>query len=170
MLVPATAVHAPAPTYIRAGAMMLIAENAEYSGLLSGGCLEGQLAELGREREISQSKRVRYDMHGPDDPLFGLGSGRESSMDILLQRLDAAGAWQPMSGLAAAWQQRRPGCLPLVARSDDPTHPAGSGVFISAEIQAILAGRAQNGSLSTAAAAAATPPSLTAPLSGLNIR
>lgn len=67
---------------IRAGAMMLIAENAEYSGLLSGGCLEGHLAELGRELEIGQSKRVRYDMHGPDDPLFGLGSDRERSMDL----------------------------------------------------------------------------------------
>jgi xanthine/CO dehydrogenase XdhC/CoxF family maturation factor len=151
--------------------MMLIAESGLCSGLLSGGCLEGHLAEHGREvLQIGQSKFVRYDMHGPDDALFGLGSGRESSMGILLQRLDAASAWQPMSGLAAAWQQRRPECLPLVARADDPTHPAGPGVFSSAEIQAMLAGRAQIGSLSTAAAAAATPPSLTAPLSGWNTR
>ena len=34
-------------TYRKPGALMLIAANGEYAGLLSGGCLEGDLREIG---------------------------------------------------------------------------------------------------------------------------
>src|ERR1017187_8776069 len=120
-LVLATVVRTDGPTYTKAGALMLIAQSGEYSGLLSGGCLEGDLAEHGRAvLKDGQPKLVRYDMHGPDDLLFGLGSGCEGAMDILLQRLDVAGAWQA----------RRLEGLLLIVRSEDSTLPAGSGVFI----------------------------------------
>jgi xanthine dehydrogenase accessory factor len=131
-LVLATVVRTDGPTYTKAGALMLIAQSGEYSGLLSGGCLEGDLAEHGRAvLKDGQPKLVRYDMHGPDDLLFGLGSGCEGAMDILLQRLDVAGAWQPMTRLASAWQARRLEGLLLIVRSEDSSLPAGSGAFIS---------------------------------------
>jgi xanthine/CO dehydrogenase XdhC/CoxF family maturation factor len=131
-LVLATVARTDGPTYTKAGSLMLIAQSGEYSGLISGGCLEGDLAEHGRAvLKDGQSKLVRYDMHGPDDLLFGLGSGCEGAMDILLQRLDAAGDWQPMTRLASAWQARRLEGLLLVVRSEDSSLPAGSGAFIS---------------------------------------
>jgi xanthine dehydrogenase accessory factor len=131
-LVLATVVRTDGPTYTKAGALMLIAQSGEYSGLLSGGCLEGDLAEHGRTvLKDGQPKRVRYDMHGPDDLLFGLGSGCEGAMDILLQRLDATGDWQPMARLASAWETRRLEGLLLVVHSEDSALPAGSGAFIS---------------------------------------
>jgi xanthine dehydrogenase accessory factor len=130
-LVLATVVGTAGPTYTKPGAMMLIAGTGEYAGLLSGGCLEGDLAEHGRQvLTDGRSHLVRYDMHGPEDLLFGLGSGCEGTMEILLQRLDPADDWQPMSRLLSAWQARRSEDLMLVIRSQDPALPPGSGLFI----------------------------------------
>ncbi len=60
---------------------MLIAASGEYAGLLSGGCLEGDLAEHGRRVLASggQPHLVRYDMHGPEDLLFGLGPAAKAA-------------------------------------------------------------------------------------------
>jgi xanthine/CO dehydrogenase XdhC/CoxF family maturation factor len=129
-LVLATVVRTAGPTYTKPGAMLLIAQSGEYAGLLSGGCVEGDLAEHSRKvLAHGQPKLVRYDAHGEDDLLFGLGSGCEGAMEILLQRLDAPGEWQPMTGLASAWQARRSERLTLVVASEEPQLPTGSGVF-----------------------------------------
>jgi xanthine/CO dehydrogenase XdhC/CoxF family maturation factor len=126
----ATVAQTSGPTYTKPGAVMLIAENGEYAGLLSGGCLEGDLAEHGREvLQRGAPRLLHYDTHGPEDLLFGLGSGCEGAMDILLQRLDGTDNWQPMTRLASAWQSRRADGLLLVVRSENEDLPVGSGVF-----------------------------------------
>jgi xanthine dehydrogenase accessory factor len=131
-LVLATVVRTDGPTYTKAGALMLIAESGEYSGLLSGGCLEGDLAEHGRAvLRDGIAKVVRYDMHGPDDLLFGLGSGCEGAMNILLQRLEGAEDWQPMTRLASAWQAGQSEGLLLIVNSEVADLPPGSGIFLS---------------------------------------
>ena len=118
------------PTYAKAGAQLLIAPDGRYAGLLSGGCLEGDLAEHAREVLRSGSARtVTYDMRTPDDLLFGLGSGCEGAMDILLMRLDAEREWQPLAGLAAAWRARQSEELLLVINTSNPKLPVGAGIF-----------------------------------------
>ncbi len=127
----ATVVQTSGPTYTKPGALMLIAESGEYAGLLSGGCLEGDLAEHGREvHQRGVPRLLHYDAHGPEDLLFGLGSGCEGAMDILVQRLGHTDNWQPMTRLASAWQSRRAEGLLLVVRSENEDLPAGSGVFL----------------------------------------
>jgi xanthine/CO dehydrogenase XdhC/CoxF family maturation factor len=124
---------------------MLIAQSGEYAGLLSGGCLEGDLAEHGRAvLKDGKAKLLRYDMHGPHELVFGLGSGCEGTMDILLQRLDAAASWQPMTRLASEWRAHRLEGVLLVVRSQDDALPAGSGAFVS---DAQLFGSAAAGAL-----------------------
>ena len=128
-MVLATVVRTAGPTYTKPGAHLLLTADGEYAGLLSGGCLEGDLAQHGRAVLASGSaKLVSYDMRGPDDLLFGLGSGCEGAMDILLQRLDADGDWQPMRRLAAAWGAQRAVGLLLVVNSTDPAWPPGASV------------------------------------------
>jgi xanthine dehydrogenase accessory factor len=128
-MVLATVVRTAGPTYTKPGAHMLLANDGEYAGLLSGGCLEGDLAEHARAVLASgHAKLVSYDMRGPGDLLFGLGSGCEGAMDILLQRLDADGNWQPMTRLAAAWRAQRAAALLLVVNSSDPAWPPGTAV------------------------------------------
>lgn len=126
----ATVARTSGPTYTKPGAHMLICGSGEYAGLLSGGCLEGDLAEHGRAvLKSGESKLVSYEMRGPEDMIFGLGSGCEGAMDILLQRLDRENDWQPMGRLAAAWRGQRETAMALVVRSTDPTWPAGASVF-----------------------------------------
>lgn len=120
------------PTYAKAGAQLLIASDGRYAGLLSGGCLEGDLAEHAKEvLRSGVAKLVSYDMRTSDDLLFGLGSGCEGAMDILLMRLDAAHDWQPLSRLAAAWRGRYSEVLQLVISTSNPSFPAGAGLFPS---------------------------------------
>ena len=80
-------------TYRKPGALMLIAADGEYSGLLSGGCLEGDLREHADSvRETGEPRIVSYDLRGPDDLLWGLGVGCEGAMKILLMRAPRATA------------------------------------------------------------------------------
>jgi xanthine/CO dehydrogenase XdhC/CoxF family maturation factor len=96
-------------TYSKAGALLLITADGDYAGLLSGGCLEGDLRE--HARDVIASGRVsmrNYDMRGPDELLWGLGSGCEGAMNVLLLRVGPANDWQPLAALHAAWREHRP--------------------------------------------------------------
>ena len=96
-LVLATVVRTAGSTYAKPGAQMLIARDGEYAGLLSGGCLEGDLREHARVVAASGEARiVSYDMRSKDDQLFGLGAGCEGAMDILLTRHGAENGWQAL--------------------------------------------------------------------------
>lgn len=87
-------------TYRKVGASMVIAADGEFAGLLSGGCLEGDLAaHAQRVIDSGAARLVSYDMRGPDDLLFGLGSGCEGAMDILLVRVGAVEGWEPFDSL-----------------------------------------------------------------------
>jgi xanthine/CO dehydrogenase XdhC/CoxF family maturation factor len=126
----AVVIRTAGPTYAKAGAQLLIAPDGRYAGLLSGGCLEGDLAEHARDVLGSGlAKLVSYDMRTPDDLLFGLGSGCEGAMDILLVRLDAARDWQPLSRLAAAWRGRRSEEALLVINAGNGVWPAGTDLY-----------------------------------------
>ncbi|MCJ7591975.1 MAG: XdhC family protein [Woeseiaceae bacterium] len=82
-------------TYSKAGSQMLVNESGDFQGMLSGGCLEGDLAE--RSKTIMANGRaevVSYDLRGDDD-VFGLGVGCEGALRILIQPLIAAKAYEP---------------------------------------------------------------------------
>lgn len=102
-LVLATVIRTGGSTYAKPGAQMLIAADGEYAGLLSGGCLEGDLREHAREVAASgQARIVSYDLRSTTDQLFGLGAGCEGAMDVLLSRVSHADGWQPLTYLAGA--------------------------------------------------------------------
>jgi len=142
-MVLATVLQTAGPTYTKPGAQMLIAASGDYAGLLSGGCLEGDLSERAqRVLDSGHGEIVRYDMRGPEDLLFGLGSGCEGAMDILLQRLEASRHWQPLERLATAWRSRRAERLLMITRSSPHAvapaanappagGPLGSGIFVA---------------------------------------
>jgi xanthine dehydrogenase accessory factor len=82
----ATVVATAGSTYRKRGARMLIMADGSYVGLLSGGCLEADLAVHARAVLGSGIARaIEYDMRGPDDILFGLGAGCEGAMRVLLE-------------------------------------------------------------------------------------
>ena len=102
-LVLATVIRTGGSTYAKPGAQMLIAADGEYAGLLSGGCLEGDLREHAREvAATGQARIVSYDLRSTTDQLFGLGAGCEGAMDVLLSRISEADGWQPLPYLIRA--------------------------------------------------------------------
>ena len=111
----ATILATEGSTYRKAGTQMLVTGSLEPRGLLSGGCLEVDLVEHAREVLTSGIPRVAaYDMRGEDDRVFGIGSGCEGSMRVLLQRVGVSEAWQPLEALAAQVDARANDGIALV--------------------------------------------------------
>ncbi|MGQ0383423.1 MAG: XdhC family protein, partial [Gammaproteobacteria bacterium] len=111
----ATVVATSGSTYRKSGAQMLITSQAELRGLLSGGCLELDLVLRARRVLASgRSELASYDMRGDDDLLFGIGSGCEGAMEVLLQRLGPAEQWQPLARVADCVAARQEETLAVV--------------------------------------------------------
>jgi xanthine/CO dehydrogenase XdhC/CoxF family maturation factor len=123
----ATVVATEGSTYRKAGAQMLIAADGSSMGLLSGGCLEADLRERARRvLETGAAEIVTYDARTSDDPVWGLGLGCEGAMHILLQRLEAAGAYQPFAFVAHHSARHQRGATALVVKSRDRRYPPGT--------------------------------------------
>jgi xanthine dehydrogenase accessory factor len=120
-------VHTAGSTYRKPGALMLIAANGDYAGLLSGGCLEGDLREHALSViETGEPRIVSYDLFGPDDLLWGLGIGCEGAMQILLLRAGPDRDWQPLVHLERALASHTPTAIGIVAESTWPDLPIGT--------------------------------------------
>lgn len=89
----ATLVHVEGSSYRSVGARALALPGGDTVGMISGGCLEGDLLE--RAAEVladGRSRTVRYDSTAPEDALLGLGLGCNGVVDVLLERVAAADA------------------------------------------------------------------------------
>lgn len=85
----ATVVRVEGSAYRRPGARMLISEDGRTTGMVSGGCLETDLAD--RAQAVLRqggSRTVVYDMRSPDDIVWGLGLGCDGEIRVLLEALD----------------------------------------------------------------------------------
>jgi len=94
----ATVVCTAGSTYTKPGQRMLITEWGDYQGLISGGCLEGDLAlHAGQVITSGEPRIVTYDLRGEDDAVFGLGIGCDGLLRVLLQRLLPADGFEPFA-------------------------------------------------------------------------
>jgi len=123
-------VHTLGSTYRKPGALILIANDGQYAGLIAGGCLEGDLREHGRAVIAGGAARtVRYDTRTADDLLWGLGLGCEGAMQIVLLRTGPSNGWQPLAHLARALEAHEPSAIGVIAESSDPSVPLGTVVL-----------------------------------------
>jgi len=125
-------------TYSKAGARMLITAGGESQGLVSGGCLEGDLAERARGvLETNRAVTVTYDLRDEADELFGLGIGCNGLISVLLQPLTSASGYEPLASVARALIGRRTAAFAAVIDSrDSALHVGASMVLIGDEIEA----------------------------------
>ncbi len=131
-LVLATIVATRGSTYRKAGAQMLIGPGDRYEGILSGGCLEGDLAaHAATVLDTGTPKMVRYDNRGDDDLLWGLGAGCEGGMDVWLVRLDPAANWEPFATLARCFEQRVRARYAFVLDSAAAVLPSGTTLWLA---------------------------------------
>jgi xanthine/CO dehydrogenase XdhC/CoxF family maturation factor len=123
-------VHTAGSTYQKPGALILIAANGDYAGLLSGGCLETDLREHAtRVIASGETHTLQYEMGTQEDLLWGLGLGCEGTMRILLLRVGPQNDWQPLDFLAAAHRQHTPAAVGIVCESSRADLPCGALAF-----------------------------------------
>jgi xanthine/CO dehydrogenase XdhC/CoxF family maturation factor len=94
----ATLVHVDGSSYRRPGARMLVTEEGQLTGAISGGCLEGdalQKAMLVMAQQ--QSRIVTYDTTDEDDDTLGVGLGCNGIIQVLMEPINPA---DPMNQLA----------------------------------------------------------------------
>lgn len=87
-------------TYSKAGAQMLVDQNGVFRGMLSGGCLEGDLSIRAQQvLESATPQTVTYDL-GVDDELWGMGVGCDGLMRMYLQPLRPQDGYAPFTQIA----------------------------------------------------------------------
>ena len=101
-----TVVNIAGSTYRQAGGRMLVREDLSTWGLISGGCLEEEIArEAEAVLQTGHAVLRSYDMTGPDDRL-GFNTGCNGKVDVLITRDSPA-----LAHLEAAIGQRTAGVL-----------------------------------------------------------
>src|SRR5690606_36001898 len=85
----ATVVQVEGSSYRSPGARMLITEDGELTGAISGGCLEGDALRKAQLVMFQrQSMVVTYDTTDDDDAKFGVGLGCNGIIHILIEPIE----------------------------------------------------------------------------------
>ncbi len=145
-LVAAFVIATQGSTYRKPGALMLFSENGERQGLLSGGCLEGDLQDhaLRLLQEKQRALVKTYDSRGSGDPVWGLGLGCEGLMRVLLLRIDASCAYEPLSSLFDAAMTRKPMSFTINIETGSIAISSDTKTSLNGELFTITAERVPN--------------------------
>lgn len=126
-LVLATVYATSGSTYSKPGARMLITADGRFQGMLSGGCLEGDLAERASAvLRTGEPQAVTYDLGGVDEELWGLGVGCDGVMQIFLQPILQSRGYEPFATMARAWQDDCVWLAATIIESSSPSIATGA--------------------------------------------
>src|ERR1039457_5545146 len=90
----AEVVHLEGSSYRRPGARMLVTDDGQLTGAISGGCLEGDaLRKALYAINQQQNKLVTYDTTHEDDLQFGVQLGCNGIVHILFEPIDSRAAY-----------------------------------------------------------------------------
>jgi xanthine dehydrogenase accessory factor len=104
----ATVVLVEGSSYRRAGARMLITENGQLTGAISGGCLEGDALRKARLVMAQQQPMlVTYDTMDDDDAKLGVGLGCNGIIHILIEPIHPDSEANPIQLLSIALSKRQ---------------------------------------------------------------
>lgn len=105
----ATVVHVEGSSYRRPGARMLVTEEGEYTGAISGGCLEGDALRKAQLAIYDQkNKLVTYDTSDESNTEIGIQLGCNGVIHILFEPIDPEQATNPIALLSELVQARTP--------------------------------------------------------------
>ena len=128
-LVLASVYETQGATYSKAGAFMLMTGDGKFQGMLSGGCLEGDLAERAIQVVASgEPQCVSYDLAQDDEELWGLGVGCDGLMRIFLQALLPATNFEPFASMAGVLGGDRVEIAAIVIESTSALADAGDAL------------------------------------------
>lgn len=101
-------VHVEGSSYRRPGARMLVTEDGQMTGAISGGCLEGDaLRKALQVLNQQQSRLVTYDTTDEDDATMGVQLGCAGIIQVLIEPIDDLAELNPISLLEQAGRKRQ---------------------------------------------------------------
>ena len=108
----ATVVHVDGSSYRRPGARMLITDEGQLTGAISGGCLEGDaLRKALLVMSQQRSMLVTYDTMDEDDAKFGIGLGCNGIIQVLIEPINPAEPNNPIELLKTVAEKREKAVL-----------------------------------------------------------
>lgn len=120
----ATVVHVEGSSYRRPGARMLIEDNGQLTGAISGGCLEGDaLRKALLVMTKKRSRLVTYDTMDDDDAKFGVGLGCNGIIQVLIEPIDDEDPNNPIQFLRAVNEKRQQSVLVTLFSLQDKKDP-----------------------------------------------
>lgn len=125
----ATVARVEGSSYRRTGARMLVLDNGNYLGGISGGCLEGD-ALLRAQKAIAQNKPsiVTYDTTQDDGAQIGVGLGCNGIIDVLFTPLHA-NENNPVKILSTLTETREPKVVTAITGCSETTNALGKATL-----------------------------------------
>ena len=118
----ATVVHVEGSSYRRPGARMLVTEDGQLTGAISGGCLEGDaLRKALFAISQQQNKLVTYNTMDDDDREFGVQLGCNGIVHILFEPIHPGQKFHPIILLEKALVKRQNAVIATVFSLNDYT-------------------------------------------------
>jgi xanthine dehydrogenase accessory factor len=151
----ASVVRTVGPTYRGVGARMVVRADGTTVGLLSGGCLEGDLVQRAAQvRESGAPEIVSYDGRADDELIWGLGLGCNGLVEILLERREAVSAGALGALLSSALDDAAPSVIATVVRAAGNGAPdVGARVLVRAPVRVVRDGNWGRGAVLDAVSA-----------------
>jgi xanthine dehydrogenase accessory factor len=126
----ATIVAVRGSTYRRPGARLLVPEDGAPIGNISGGCLEGDVADLARVvLKEGQARLAGWDLTADDDDVWGLGLGCNGAIEVFIEPADQAVA--VTHALRTALDEERPIAVVTVLESQDRSAAPGARIVVT---------------------------------------
>lgn len=125
----ATIVAVRGSTYRRPGARLLVPEDGAPIGNISGGCLEGDVADMARiVMDEGTARLAGWDLTADDDAVWGLGLGCNGAIEVFIEPAEQAA--QVTHALRAALEEERPISVVTVLESEDEAVAPGSRIVV----------------------------------------
>ncbi|ULQ54869.1 XdhC family protein [Flavihumibacter rivuli] len=130
-----TVVHLEGSSYRRPGARMLVTDEGEMTGAISGGCLEGDaLRKALSVLNQQQSRLVTYDTSDEDDATIGVQLGCAGVIQVLMEPIIPAQANHPVELLEKVANRRQPYVLiTLFSLEDKKGRQPGTCLLVEAD-------------------------------------
>ena len=125
----ATIVAVRGSTYRRPGARLLVPEDGEVIGNISGGCLENDVADVARVvMDEGRARIVSFDLTADDEAVWGWGLGCNGAIDLFVE--PAGKAAEVAGALRMALEEERPIAMVTVMSSDSSAIEQGDRMLV----------------------------------------
>ena len=125
----ATIVAVRGSTYRRPGARLLVPEEGAPIGNISGGCLEGDVADMARVvMDEGTARLAGWDLTADDDAVWGLGLGCNGAIEVFIEPAEQAAT--VAGALRTALEEEQPISVVTVVESEAEGVAPGARVVV----------------------------------------